>query len=121
MQMEIPMSQIQCPYCHAALPSQELASGWCETCGKRIPEYDLMAAKSSGGTGGSYVATAAPAKTKLTVGQWFMILLVVAAVLVVVGSAAAGDPKSIRVLGRIGGMFVGCLIIAGIGALFRRR
>ena len=26
-----------CPYCHIALPPQEVANGWCETCGKKLP------------------------------------------------------------------------------------
>ncbi len=28
-----------CPNCGATMPPQEIADGWCETCGKRLPAY----------------------------------------------------------------------------------
>jgi hypothetical protein len=31
------MNSVKCPTCQAVLPEKELAGGWCETCGKRIP------------------------------------------------------------------------------------
>jgi hypothetical protein len=31
------MSNAKCPNCDATLPASELAEGWCETCGKRLP------------------------------------------------------------------------------------
>src|SRR5262249_14032739 len=30
-----------CPYCEARLPPEEVAAGWCETCGKKIPRFAL--------------------------------------------------------------------------------
>src|SRR5690348_5368403 len=38
------MSAATCPHCDAILPPQELADGWCETCGKRIPSGIIAAA-----------------------------------------------------------------------------
>jgi hypothetical protein len=31
------MPPIQCPTCQAALPRKEVESGWCESCGKKLP------------------------------------------------------------------------------------
>jgi hypothetical protein len=31
------MSSAKCPNCAANLPASEIADGWCETCGKRLP------------------------------------------------------------------------------------
>jgi hypothetical protein len=28
---------VQCPHCSTPLPPQEIAAGWCETCGKKLP------------------------------------------------------------------------------------
>lgn len=33
------MGATKCPNCRAALPQSELASGWCESCGKKIPHF----------------------------------------------------------------------------------
>ena len=33
------MNDIKCPSCAAALPSNQLESGWCERCGKKIPHF----------------------------------------------------------------------------------
>jgi hypothetical protein len=33
------MSSVICPNCNATLPSQEIAEGWCESCGKKIPVW----------------------------------------------------------------------------------
>src|SRR5262245_15509372 len=35
------MKVVVCPSCGARLPDTEAASGWCETCGKRVPRYAL--------------------------------------------------------------------------------
>jgi hypothetical protein len=31
------VSHAKCPNCDATLPASEIAGGWCETCGKRLP------------------------------------------------------------------------------------
>jgi hypothetical protein len=35
------MPEISCPFCHTGLPPQEVAGGWCETCGKKLPSAML--------------------------------------------------------------------------------
>jgi hypothetical protein len=35
--MRTSMSAVDCPFCGANLPPGELAEGWCETCGKKLP------------------------------------------------------------------------------------
>ncbi|HJZ57587.1 MAG TPA: hypothetical protein VKE74_21640 [Gemmataceae bacterium] len=30
-------SSVNCPFCDARLAPEELAEGWCETCGKKLP------------------------------------------------------------------------------------
>ena len=42
------MSPVSCPNCDTPLPPQELADGWGETCGKRIPPHVLKLAKVGG-------------------------------------------------------------------------
>jgi hypothetical protein len=37
------MSCATCPNCDAELPASEIADGWCETCGKRLPGLVAMA------------------------------------------------------------------------------
>src|SRR5205823_2283041 len=38
---EHPMSVVACPSCDARLQPHEIAEGWCETCGKKIPAWAL--------------------------------------------------------------------------------
>lgn len=33
------MSTTKCPNCRVVLPKKELASGWCEACGQKIPHF----------------------------------------------------------------------------------
>src|SRR5262249_31802534 len=33
------MAEVKCPTCDAVLPEKELVNGWCESCGKRIPDF----------------------------------------------------------------------------------
>jgi hypothetical protein len=35
------LADISCPSCNAVLPEHEVADGWCESCGKKIPAYIL--------------------------------------------------------------------------------
>jgi hypothetical protein len=35
---------VKCPNCSQPLPDADLADGWCDHCGKRIPEFVLRAA-----------------------------------------------------------------------------
>jgi hypothetical protein len=37
------VSEVKCPNCNAVLPAHEIAGGWCESCGKRIPASVLAA------------------------------------------------------------------------------
>lgn len=32
-----PAVAIRCPHCNAELPDREIAEGWCDSCGKRLP------------------------------------------------------------------------------------
>ena len=38
------MKSVTCPNCRAVLPPQEIADGWCESCGKRLPPFVLSGA-----------------------------------------------------------------------------
>ena len=104
--MGIPtMTTIHCPTCNAALPQKELADGWCETCGKKIPPF-LLSGSGSGSfthvtSKGEVVKTAEPyyatqtghADTKLAKPQvWKLMGLMVVCGLVgaLVGGAAGG-------------------------------
>lgn len=33
------MVATKCPNCRAMVPEKELAAGWCESCGKKIPHF----------------------------------------------------------------------------------
>ena len=33
------VNDIKCPSCAAALPANQLESGWCDQCGKKIPHF----------------------------------------------------------------------------------
>lgn len=33
------MSSVTCPFCNAVVPPEEVAEGWCENCGKRLPTF----------------------------------------------------------------------------------
>ncbi len=33
------MADIKCPNCRSTLPTMELAQGWCDSCGNKIPLY----------------------------------------------------------------------------------
>ncbi len=33
------LKTIKCPSCDVVLPDQELDDGWCESCGKKIPQF----------------------------------------------------------------------------------
>jgi hypothetical protein len=37
-------SAVVCPTCRATIPPREVAEGWCESCGKRIPQFALSEA-----------------------------------------------------------------------------
>lgn len=37
------MGSVVCPNCNATVPPQEIAAGWCEACGKKIPSFALGA------------------------------------------------------------------------------
>ncbi|OAI49369.1 hypothetical protein AYO44_06460 [Planctomycetaceae bacterium SCGC AG-212-F19] len=41
------MALVTCPSCNTPLPPAELAEGWCESCGKKIPPYLLGSVKES--------------------------------------------------------------------------
>jgi hypothetical protein len=41
------MSEIVCPSCNRPLTARDLADGWCDACGKQIPEYVRRAAGSA--------------------------------------------------------------------------
>lgn len=38
------MNPVICPHCDLAVPEDDITSGWCELCGKKLPEYVLRAA-----------------------------------------------------------------------------
>jgi hypothetical protein len=38
------MSEVVCPRCEVVVPAAEVAAGWCDACGKRIPAYALNSA-----------------------------------------------------------------------------
>jgi hypothetical protein len=38
------MNDITCPHCNAGLPARDIAAGWCDTCGKKIPSYVFSSA-----------------------------------------------------------------------------
>jgi hypothetical protein len=38
-----------CPHCSVSLPPEEIAGGWCETCGKRLPVSFLAPRPPRGG------------------------------------------------------------------------
>jgi hypothetical protein len=42
------MGSIACPNCQASLPAGEIAAGWCESCGKKLPTWLLQGAPGSG-------------------------------------------------------------------------
>lgn len=41
------MDPVKCPSCNTPLPTAEIAGGWCETCGKKIPAYVLEATRGT--------------------------------------------------------------------------
>ncbi len=55
------MRAIICPTCEARLAPEEVAEGWCETCGKKIPRYAVSGAYDPGPRAGHPAATAAAA------------------------------------------------------------
>jgi uncharacterized RDD family membrane protein YckC len=42
------MSAVVCPFCNATLPAKEIAAGWCESCGKKVPSFAYREAGVSG-------------------------------------------------------------------------
>lgn len=40
------MNEVQCPNCNTLLPPQEITEGWCESCGRQLPNYVREAARS---------------------------------------------------------------------------
>ena len=38
------MPELNCPNCGVTVPGEEIAGGWCEACGKKIPPYALKEA-----------------------------------------------------------------------------
>jgi len=42
------MTAVDCPFCHSHLSATDMAGGWCESCGKRIPPFAIKEAKRSG-------------------------------------------------------------------------
>jgi hypothetical protein len=118
-----------CPVCDASLTSRELAEGWCNACGKKLPVHlTCSAGRRERRTASAPVAeavrqTALPrdgrADEPLTAGQKFLIGLAILAALFVIGSALMGDPKSIRALGRVAGCAVGLAVVVGLRGLWR--
>jgi hypothetical protein len=41
------MTDLSCPSCSIALPAADLAEGWCENCGKKIPDHVVSAARAA--------------------------------------------------------------------------
>lgn len=48
------MSQTKCPFCSASLPASEIAEGWCESCGKKLPSSLLGPASAATATRPNY-------------------------------------------------------------------
>lgn len=42
------MGPITCPSCNAIVPDREVAEGWCEACGKKLPPFALSRSSQAG-------------------------------------------------------------------------
>jgi hypothetical protein len=56
------MNGVRCPNCEATIPPQEVAGGWCETCGKKIPPWAAAQAEGAGEPVGAVPPEATPAR-----------------------------------------------------------
>jgi hypothetical protein len=42
------MNEIACPFCQVHLPAADLAEGWCDNCGKKLPNFIRSEAARAG-------------------------------------------------------------------------
>ncbi len=77
-------TQLRCLHCDAAPSAREIADGWCDSCGKRLPESYAAHAKRE-------TAAAAPAAAARVSSRprfvWGVALVLVVAVVAVVAMA----------------------------------
>lgn len=103
------MSRVSCPHCDAVLPPQQLADGWCDACGKKIPNHALAATTRASarprGVGGEE-ATLPGTTGRPTVAGYLVIFLFVA-----IGAVFTVALEN----GKANWVWLGCGIGAGVG------
>lgn len=109
------MSETLCPHCDHALTDTEVEAGWCDSCGKKVPQQLLSAAAAA------RRATPAPdrtsGKTKKR-GNPLAILVICAFLLAgtlgcaIVYMRASNEPDDLgaAVKGGVGGIFLGGIV-----------
>jgi len=74
--MDTPINETTCVHCNAALTPSDLSTGWCDSCGKRLPSVPRAAKKpaaasaapAAGGKGTSWAIWSAAALAIVAVG-----------------------------------------------------
>jgi hypothetical protein len=90
--METSPAGFHCLHCNALVPESEIAGGWCETCGKKLPE-SLRSRKKRMSTVPKPVDVDIPDPSpspRLLVGITAVVVLAVAAILVLAKVGVAG-------------------------------
>jgi hypothetical protein len=132
---EVTMNAIVCPTCDATLPAEEIAEGWCETCGKRIPPYVLSEYRgkrsaSSGDGTTQAVSTLTEGPPRVEVGnarpnklKIFLVVFFCGIVGSLLAAAVDGFRSGSRAgeLGGIAGVGVGMGILQALGLLGKKR
>ena len=101
------MAQVKCPYCDATLPAQEIANGWCENCGKKIPRFALEGSKTPGWVEVHTRHHTASTATKPTAATYAILFA-----FITLGAIAVMALDH----GRANWVWIGCGIGAGLGA-----
>ena len=95
------MSYSACPTCDAELPASEIASGWCEGCGKRLPSLTSRGSPAKG-SASAYAADRGD-KNKITFG-YILTLFVCLTISITAAVLAWGSGSfSMAVGGGVGG------------------
>jgi hypothetical protein len=121
------MSGVDCPFCEANLPPEELADRWCETCGKKLPA--LLRGPGAGGLGRPLSREQVPARSPsgLRIGLGVLGILVGLLCFTIglshlptILKEGAGDPQ--RAAGRLTGVLCcsGLPFGQGLYALLRK-
>jgi hypothetical protein len=94
----------------------ELADGWCENCGKKLPTAVTVSRAASRDS------TAAVSKADEPMPVWAKVALLLLGLFLVytVVAACAGDAQSTRYLIKIGGMVVAGVVIGMVGFVVRK-